>query len=87
MTKADKVEKGRYQYNLRSRGDFDVSEVAKQFGGGGHAGASGMIARLLALFRRRLPAPLPPRPADVPKMSAATVARLMRNSNAIRRAG
>jgi len=46
-----------------------------------------MIARLLALFRRRLPAPLPPRPADVPKMSAATVARLMRNSNAIRRAG
>jgi len=41
MTKADKVEKGRYQYNLRSRGDFDVSEVAKQFGGGGHAGAAG----------------------------------------------
>jgi nanoRNase/pAp phosphatase (c-di-AMP/oligoRNAs hydrolase) len=29
------------QYSLRSRGDFDVSAVAKQFGGGGHAAASG----------------------------------------------
>lgn len=35
------VEKGRFQYSLRSRGDFDVSEVAKQFGGGGHKGAAG----------------------------------------------
>jgi len=45
-------------------------------------GDAGMIARLLALFRRRRPAPLPPRPADVPKMSAATTARLRRFSNA-----
>lgn len=28
-------------YSLRSRGDFDVSEVAVRFGGGGHAGAAG----------------------------------------------
>jgi nanoRNase/pAp phosphatase (c-di-AMP/oligoRNAs hydrolase) len=32
---------GRYQYSLRSRGDFDVSLVAQQFGGGGHKGAAG----------------------------------------------
>ena len=35
------VSEGRWQYSLRSRGDFDVSAVAKQFGGGGHAGAAG----------------------------------------------
>lgn len=35
------VADGRWQYSLRSRGDFDVSEVAKQFGGGGHKGAAG----------------------------------------------
>lgn len=32
---------GRIQFSLRSRGDFDVSSVAKRFGGGGHAGAAG----------------------------------------------
>jgi hypothetical protein len=32
---------GKYQYSLRSRGAFDVSEVAKQFGGGGHKNAAG----------------------------------------------
>jgi uncharacterized protein len=32
---------GKYQYSLRSRGDFDVSELAKQFGGGGHRNAAG----------------------------------------------
>jgi hypothetical protein len=32
---------GLYQYSLRSRGAFDVSEVAKQFGGGGHKNAAG----------------------------------------------
>ena len=31
---------GKFQYSLRGRG-FDVSEVAKQLGGGGHAGAAG----------------------------------------------
>lgn len=32
---------GRWQFSLRSRDGFDVSEVAKGFGGGGHAGAAG----------------------------------------------
>lgn len=32
---------GRWQYSLRSRGNFDVSTLAKYYGGGGHAGASG----------------------------------------------
>jgi oligoribonuclease NrnB/cAMP/cGMP phosphodiesterase (DHH superfamily) len=32
---------GLYQYSLRSRGPFDVSAVAKQFGGGGHKQAAG----------------------------------------------
>ena len=29
------------QWGLRSRGGFDVSKVAKEYGGGGHASASG----------------------------------------------
>lgn len=32
---------GMYQYGLRSIGDFDVSTVAKYFGGGGHKNAAG----------------------------------------------
>lgn len=32
---------GQWQYSLRSRGDFDVSAVAKKFGGGGHKAAAG----------------------------------------------
>jgi len=35
------VEKGRWQYSLRSRGDFDVSKIALEFGGGGHKAAAG----------------------------------------------
>lgn len=35
------VEAGRFQYSLRSRGDFDVSSVARLFGGGGHKAAAG----------------------------------------------
>lgn len=38
---------GRWQFSLRARPDFDVSEVAETFGGGGHAGAAGFdVARL-----------------------------------------
>lgn len=33
--------KGQWQFSLRSRGDFDVSEVAKTYGGGGHKNAGG----------------------------------------------
>lgn len=32
---------GRWTYSLRSRGDFDVSQVAQRFGGGGHKNAAG----------------------------------------------
>lgn len=35
------VEHGRYQYSLRSRGNFDVSTIARKFGGGGHKNAAG----------------------------------------------
>ncbi len=34
-------QEGRQAWSLRSRGDFDVSEVARQFGGGGHRSAAG----------------------------------------------
>lgn len=45
---------GRWSYSLRSRGDFDVSEVAKRFGGGGHKGAAGFT--MLQPIHARLPA-------------------------------
>ena len=32
---------GKRQWSLRSRGNFDVSEVAQRFGGGGHKNAAG----------------------------------------------
>lgn len=35
---------GRFQYSLRSRGDFDVSALAKKHGGGGHKNAAGFEA-------------------------------------------
>lgn len=35
------VRRGVYQYSLRSRGEMDVSEIARQFGGGGHKNAAG----------------------------------------------
>lgn len=34
---------GRIQYGLRSRSGYDCSAIAKVFGGGGHAGASGFV--------------------------------------------
>jgi len=36
---------GMYQYSLRSRGDFDVTEIAKRFGGGGHKQAAGFVSK------------------------------------------
>jgi oligoribonuclease NrnB/cAMP/cGMP phosphodiesterase (DHH superfamily) len=33
----------KFQYELRSIGDFDVSEVAKCYGGGGHKNAAGFV--------------------------------------------
>lgn len=38
---------GVFQYSLRSRGDFDVSELAKMFGGGGHKNAAGFQSTTL----------------------------------------
>lgn len=32
---------GKWQFGMRSRGDFDVSEIAKKYGGGGHKNAAG----------------------------------------------
>jgi uncharacterized protein len=34
---------GKRQWGLRSRGQFDCSAVARQFGGGGHTGAAGFV--------------------------------------------
>ena len=34
---------GRRQWSLRSKGNFDVSEVAQRFGGGGHQNAAGYV--------------------------------------------
>lgn len=34
---------GKWSYSLRSRSDFDVSAVARQFGGGGHKQAAGFL--------------------------------------------
>lgn len=38
---------GRWQFSLRSRPGFDVSEIAKRYGGGGHAQASGFDVETL----------------------------------------
>ena len=38
---------GEWAYSLRSRGDFDVSEIAKAFGGGGHRNAAGFKSPML----------------------------------------
>lgn len=35
---------GRWRWELRSIGDFDVSEVAKKYGGGGHKNAAGFLS-------------------------------------------
>jgi nanoRNase/pAp phosphatase (c-di-AMP/oligoRNAs hydrolase) len=34
---------GRLKVSLRSIGDYDVNEIAKQFGGGGHKNAAGFV--------------------------------------------
>lgn len=43
---------GKYQHSLRSRGDFDVSAIARHYGGGGHKNAAGFEAEELR-FRVR----------------------------------
>lgn len=39
---------GKIRWSLRSNGDFDVSEIAKQFGGGGHKNAAGFTTSTLS---------------------------------------
>jgi oligoribonuclease NrnB/cAMP/cGMP phosphodiesterase (DHH superfamily) len=38
---------GVFQYSLRSHGDFDVSELAKRHGGGGHKNAAGFQSAVM----------------------------------------
>lgn len=40
---------GVFQYSLRSRGDFDVSDLAKRHGGGGHKNAAGFQSPTLII--------------------------------------
>jgi nanoRNase/pAp phosphatase (c-di-AMP/oligoRNAs hydrolase) len=42
----DRLNDGVRQYGLRSVGDFDVSEIAKEYGGGGHKNAAGYTVKL-----------------------------------------
>ncbi len=41
---------GMFSYGLRSIGDFDVSEIAKRFGGGGHKNAAGFQVNQPLIF-------------------------------------
>jgi uncharacterized protein len=47
---------GRWQFSLRSRGSFDVSAVAKRYGGGGHRNASGFVVDTLPWEQQPAPA-------------------------------
>lgn len=38
---------GKFTYSLRSRGDFDVSAIAKKYGGGGHKNSAGFMSSSL----------------------------------------
>lgn len=40
---------GLIQWGLRSPGRFDVTSIAKKYGGGGHPGASGFVTKTMAL--------------------------------------
>jgi len=50
---------GLFSYSLRSRGDFDVSELAKRHGGGGHKNAAGFTSKTMI---DATPSPTPPAP-------------------------
>ena len=42
-------DKNKVKWSLRSKGDFDVSAIAKQYGGGGHKNAAGFETSLFAM--------------------------------------
>lgn len=48
---------GKRQWGLRSRNGFDVSEVAKKLGGGGHAAAAGFTTGLYQTIDNAQPSP------------------------------
>jgi oligoribonuclease NrnB/cAMP/cGMP phosphodiesterase (DHH superfamily) len=50
---------GKYQYSLRSRGDFDVAKLAESFGGGGHRNAAGFTVAE-RVHEAALPSTAPP---------------------------
>lgn len=50
MTYFDLPKEGKRVFSLRSRKGFDVSELAKRFGGGGHAAAAGFTLRVGTFF-------------------------------------
>jgi len=54
---------GVFQYSLRSHGDFDVSAIAKKFGGGGHKNAAGFstfaVAHKVPVLKEPTAGPLP----------------------------
>jgi nanoRNase/pAp phosphatase (c-di-AMP/oligoRNAs hydrolase) len=41
----------KWRFSLRSKGDFDVSAIAKQYGGGGHKNAAGFIIDDLEIIK------------------------------------
>lgn len=43
----DDIKAGVQRWEVRSRGDFDVSAIAREKGGGGHSGAAGFETQLL----------------------------------------
>lgn len=45
-------EDGKWQFSLRSRGDLDVSAIAKKYGGGGHKNAAGFEVTVLPWEKR-----------------------------------
>ena len=49
LTYFDIVRENKRVFSLRSRKGFDVSEVAKRFGGGGHAAASGFTVNVVSV--------------------------------------
>lgn len=54
-----------WRWGLRGRGDFDVSEVAKMFGGGGHHNAAGFEVKAVDNYKHATPAGIYTTPLDL----------------------
>ena len=66
---------GQVVYNLRSRGEFDVSKVAKKHGGGGHRNAACFKAPsvFLSTASRRTPQEVENEPQRVPRQEPSAL--------------